>query len=647
MGRFEAVNGLVHLTFANEDVYYKNSLVRLNLQQNLYYELKQKDYEAVCFVVFENGKFLVRFGNDHTAALYHQNSGGAFGKFLKALVATDDNDVPKALEYDQMSEEFLNRILSMMKREKNVAVVFTMEAMAAIQNKAKVEEGFLEVSRNNYNKNNLLLIVVPTVVEGSRAHFENENGIFRTDLFPAIKKIFQNYENVHFYERLKIEMPNRISYMNEYNLNVLRNLVTYAIMKNGFEVTFLPRDYADCIWFIYNSVTFRNWVEDQLGMRERFKFPLSPQRKYSEIEKIAQDEKMYTILDQVILKIREHSTSSERLYKMIPSVLHLNDYEKEDQQYLFWNNDLAQRIDKIYFGWIKNIDVRMDAQKKITRIRRCLNTPYICASAGEDNLRETYMGEYIDDAMEATVKKDRETFVAAIEAMYHIVCRCEEDTQKSIDRETEREKNNIKKTSMAGYRNILECQKNVFELRQDLNRDHRIYMIENEEISKIRGEIERIEKEYPDIRKLQQIYLSETGASKEKPLILTEYINKKKLVNDKWKSLKSKKLLIEKKQNEITHMENMIRNIETTISGLSLTKGAALQAEMNTALEYMQSVYARVNSMQKKWTTMSSALDKVQEEAWDQSEEYRIEDFGMDLTLEEFERNEELYEELL
>lgn len=647
MGRFEAVNGLVHLTFANEDVYYKNSLVRLNLRQNLYYELKQKDYEAVCFVAFENDKFQVKFGNDHTAALYHQNSGGALGKFFKSLVATDSSDMPKALEYDCMSDEFLNRILSMMKREKNVAVVFTLEAMAALKNKEKAEEGFLEVSRNNYNRNNLLLIVAPTAVEGSRIHFEKEDGIFRTDLFPAIKKIFQNYENVHFYERLRTDMPNRISFLNEYDLDAIKNLVTYAIMKNAFDVAFLPQDYADCLWYIYNSGTFYNWIEDQFGIREQFRFPENPQRKYSEIEKIAQDEMMYKVLDNVILKIHELSDSTERLYKVIPVVLHLKDYGREDQQYLFWNNDLAQRIDKINWGWIKDKDVRYEAQKKLKRIRRCLNTPYICANAAEDNLREIYMEEYIDDAMEAAVKKDRETFLTAIEAMYHIVCRCEEDTQKSVDREAEKEKNNIKKTSMASYRNILECQKIVFELRRELNKEHRVYIMENDSISALRKEIEHMEKEYPDIKKLLQIYMSEKDSMKEKPLILTEYIKKKQAVSGKWKTLKSKKLVIEKKQDEIIHMESMIRNTETIISGLSLTKGKALYAELDTAVEYMQSVYAQVNSMQKKWVSMDSAMDKVYEEAWNQSEEYRIEDYGLDNVIEEFERNEEMYSELL
>ena len=130
-------------------------------------------------------------------------------------------------------------------------------------------------------------------------------------------------------------------------------------------------------------------------------------------------------------------------------------------------------------------------------------------------------------------------------------------------------------------------------------------------------------------------------------MILTEYIDKKKLANDKWKSLKSKKMLIEKKQSEITYMENMIRNIETTISGLSLTKGKALRTELDTALEYMQSVYTQINSMQKKWVSMDSAMDKVYEEAWNQSEEYRIEDYGLDNIIEEFELNEEMYSELL
>lgn len=647
MGRFEAVNGLVHLTFANEDVYYKNSLVRLNLRQNLYYELKQKDYEAVCFVAFENDKFQVKFGNDYTASLYEQHSGNAFGKFLKSLVGADSSDMPKALEYDNASEEFLNRILSMMKKEKKVAAVFSIEAMAALKNKEKAVEGFLEISKNNYNKNNLLLILAPTAVEGSKVHFEKEDGIFRTELFPVIKKIFDNYESVHFYERLKADMPNRISFMNEFDLDAITNLVSCAMMQADMETAFRPQDYAECIWYIYNSGTFYNWVDEMFCVREGFVFPVNPLRKYSVIEKAAHDEKMYRVLDNVILKIHELSNSSDRLYKVIPNALNLKDYRESDQQYLFWNGDTLQRIGKINCDWMKDKEAKRDVQIKLAKIRRALSSPYICSNNQEGNLREIYMDEYIDDALEAAVKRDKETFLTSVEAMHYIFHTCEEDTQKNVDKEVQKDKNNIKKMSMVGYRKILDCQKNVFELRKDINRDNRAFLQENEVITCIRKEILHMEQEYPDIKKLEQLYLSESGSKKEKPMLLTQYLDKKIAVRNKVKALQGKKMIIEQKQSEVTHMENAIRNIETSISGLGLSKGKAIHTDLDVTIEYIQSVFSKVSSLQKSWDAMDSAMDKVYEEAWNQSEEYRIEDYGLDMTLEEFELNEEMYSELL
>ena len=173
MGRFEAVKGLVHITFANEDHYFKNSLACLNLQQNLYYELKQKDYEAVCFVNLSGGKFHITFGNDEAAAMYSRSAErGISGKFKKLLGSSDDLSKELLIE-NSKSEELLNRLIYMMKKERRLAVVFKMDALAAFPNVAKAEEGFLEVSEDNHSKRNMLLVVAPTAVDGSLKYFKD------------------------------------------------------------------------------------------------------------------------------------------------------------------------------------------------------------------------------------------------------------------------------------------------------------------------------------------------------------------------------------------------------------------------------------------------------------------------------------------
>ena len=51
MERFDSEKGLIHLVFANhEDTYYLDSLVKLNLWQYLYSQLRQQGYKGIYFI---------------------------------------------------------------------------------------------------------------------------------------------------------------------------------------------------------------------------------------------------------------------------------------------------------------------------------------------------------------------------------------------------------------------------------------------------------------------------------------------------------------------------------------------------------------------------------------------------------------------
>ena len=47
MERLNPDSGLCHLVFANDDVYLTESLMRLNLKQYIYYELKKLNYRGI------------------------------------------------------------------------------------------------------------------------------------------------------------------------------------------------------------------------------------------------------------------------------------------------------------------------------------------------------------------------------------------------------------------------------------------------------------------------------------------------------------------------------------------------------------------------------------------------------------------------
>ena len=85
MRRFDAGDGLCHLVFANEDTYYLDSLLKLNLRQYLYYALKETGYEAVYFLSGEEGNLFLTFGDEASQLLYERYTDQSVGQKMKKL----------------------------------------------------------------------------------------------------------------------------------------------------------------------------------------------------------------------------------------------------------------------------------------------------------------------------------------------------------------------------------------------------------------------------------------------------------------------------------------------------------------------------------------------------------------------------------
>ena len=62
MGSFDAGDGAIHLLFAEEDDYYTDSLIRMDLQQYLDYRLRKSKYEYIYFFR-ETGRIKGMFGS--------------------------------------------------------------------------------------------------------------------------------------------------------------------------------------------------------------------------------------------------------------------------------------------------------------------------------------------------------------------------------------------------------------------------------------------------------------------------------------------------------------------------------------------------------------------------------------------------------
>ena len=84
MERFDSEKGLIHLVFANhEDTYYLGSLVKLNLWQYLYSQLRQQGYKGIYFIRGDADNCSLTISDQDSFSIYDKYETQSFwGKFF-------------------------------------------------------------------------------------------------------------------------------------------------------------------------------------------------------------------------------------------------------------------------------------------------------------------------------------------------------------------------------------------------------------------------------------------------------------------------------------------------------------------------------------------------------------------------------------
>ena len=84
MARWNAADGLVHFLFADEDQYILDSMIRLNLADYLYHELRRRGFGRIAFVDGRGGSYYVRVFNKPSLQWFQDQHKGLFGLGHKA-----------------------------------------------------------------------------------------------------------------------------------------------------------------------------------------------------------------------------------------------------------------------------------------------------------------------------------------------------------------------------------------------------------------------------------------------------------------------------------------------------------------------------------------------------------------------------------
>lgn len=272
MEKFRAQEGFIHFVFANEDTYILDSMVRLNLTDYLYYELKRKHYEQICFIRGISSPYTIQLFDRRSYDFCVSQKQG----LLSSLMGKEERPYQRPGQDLSCRED---QIIKMIGRANKTAFVIRMDTFAVLF--ADHSEQLAALQRSAAHSESSLLILSSTASEKSLPLFADENGIFRGQadgkwLFPEVVRAL-DAEN--FYDRFQLQMGARCVFLNEFSRWTIRSVVRWVLwtqydgnLQTDAEQIDRVTEY---LYYYYHS--------DQLQSRGTSALPENKFRKYSEL----------------------------------------------------------------------------------------------------------------------------------------------------------------------------------------------------------------------------------------------------------------------------------------------------------------------------------------------------------------------------
>ncbi len=277
MGKFEVQEGYLHLLFGNDDSYCLDSLIRLNLTDYLYHELKKKNFDYVWFISGIQDPYSVKACDEGSFKTFHEVTRSMLGKLF-------GSETP---EYTKESfKGNLDQIIKLMKNTRKSAFVFRIDTFSSVF--AYEAQTLAELALAAAHSKNIVVICASITASGSLPRFRDENSIFRAKwagsyLFPEIQTVFsgKNPAEESCYQSLKKLMKDRCVFLNSFGEKEISRLVRWILfMKLNRQEQPGEENVEQTARFI------RDWYASG-SVREQYRDIFSPNHRhlYSELQK--------------------------------------------------------------------------------------------------------------------------------------------------------------------------------------------------------------------------------------------------------------------------------------------------------------------------------------------------------------------------
>ena len=409
MERLNPDSGLCHLVFANDDVYLTESLMRLNLKQYIYYELKKLNYRGIFVLSGDDTHCELSVADAMSMSVYNQYRK----KSVFAQIFGKGDPVQGTIHMTQEHpEEFFECMLQMMQKEKKLAFVFNINVFGMLKRYPQYVNTLCDLQKKNYSKNHMIVILAPTAAEGSMPYFADTESIFRTELFPEIRQIFAMHENVYIYERLRQTLGSGVVFMNYLEYADIQRMVQYFILMYPQYLTTcknIEADFTDYIWMYYHSNAFK--------AHEKNKLPDNPYRIMREIENWLVEQSHVNTLIQTIKMYRAQVGFTVPLRRVLSQKYQTNASER----LIYEAQDILKQLQHIPDTILtsdSSLEKTLDISDDLKTVKEKLMRPAITIMP--ENV-ENFMNRCVDELGSACMKKDIFSAQKAMNALEFLI----------------------------------------------------------------------------------------------------------------------------------------------------------------------------------------------------------------------------------
>lgn len=622
---FSAEYGNFHFLFGDEDEYYTESLLKLNLKQYLNYCFRKSGFTKIYFLqdtYHEKGRYSVEAGNAASAEEYYEaETEGLYRVLGKKTVYQESLPVMQSgreigkrqIFYHTIKENVIKRIHYLLKNkhgESRYAFIIPLNLFCDFYESMEMRRELQELLRLDH-KTSVILLTASMKADESFSLLTENPIIFCSGLFPEMERILHSDENLRFYQEMHNELGSRFHALNQLSKGQILSFLVHLYYIEGQDIPHPERleDYAEVLYDWYHIPDF--------GLKEMIGLPMKSSCHLSELRDAFRqgNGQIWTLLDGWVNRLYEGKPEEWKLKD-----LSVHSHGKEIMRYpMFVENGDVRRLRRAILGIAGPETTSLSMG--LWKVEQLLLCPF-SRPIQMKNIVINSMLKFLDEMKVKQIQSEK-TAVSVLDYLNYTIYNKEKDeNQKLFQMKCDCYEQRIR---CSGRR--AELKKTQEEHIQRRDQYRRAF----EETKKC---LEEMRKRDPLYDELIRRMLEGTVNSSYVALHAPEVNQKKGELIRLDKAIKNETTFITKNQEEIQITETSIHNLELTLTELFFEKN----------LDVLSNVLHRASQMLR---TQGEQEEKICEELFEATDKMQGTFDELSKTRENEEQSNEVFAELM